>query len=153
VVETKRANPALAYWCFAKSGLRGTWAYPVVYSEVLRKINGQFRSEVRELHGSDFIFDVAVEASTGAKGDERGSSRGAIEDAVGQVCRGLNGLIEYFRLCDNVDEDNLELFPVVVTTAELLTTSKTLTESDLETGTVALGGDVQSRSWVYFRYP
>jgi hypothetical protein len=153
VVETKRANPALAYWCFAKSGLRGAWGLPVVCSEVLRKTNGQFRSEVRELHGSNVIFDVAVEASTGVKGDERGSSRGAIEDSVGQVCRGLNGLIEYFRLCDNVDEENLEFLPVVVTTAELLTTSKTLTESDLTTGTVALGGNVQSRPWVYFRYP
>jgi hypothetical protein len=153
VVETKRANRALAYWCFAKAGLRGASALPVVYSEVLRKIKGQFRSEVRELHPSEVIYDVAVEASTGERGDERGSSRGAIEDAVGQVCRGLNGLIEYFRLCDNVDEDDLEFFPVVVTTAELLTTSKTLTESDLETGTVALGGDVQIRPWVYFRYP
>ena len=73
VVETKRANPALAYWCFAKSGSTGF--APVVYSELLRKVSGQFLSEVRELHGSDVIFDVAVEASTGEQGDARGSSR------------------------------------------------------------------------------
>jgi hypothetical protein len=153
VVETKRANPALAYWCFAQSGMRGAWASPVIYSEVLRKVNGQFFTEVRNGTGVDAIYDVAVEASTGAKGDERGSRSGAIEDAVGQVCRGLNGLIEYFRLYGPVDEEPLEFFPVVVTTAELLTTAKPLTESDLSTGKVALGGEIQSQPWVFFRYP
>jgi hypothetical protein len=151
VVETKSANWALAYWCFAKSGSTGF--APVIYSEILRKVRGQFFSEVRHLHGSDVIFDVAVEASTGEKGDARGSSRGAIEDAVGQVCRGLNGLIDYFRDNSHGDEERFEFFPVVVTTAELLTTSKPLTGSDLKTGTVALEGDVQSRSWVFLRYP
>jgi hypothetical protein len=125
----------------------------VVYSEILRKIRSQFCSEVRELHGSDVIFDVAVEASTGEPGDARGASRGAIEDAVGQVCRGLNGLTEYFRMNSHSDEESFEFFPIVVTTAELLTTSKPLTEADLTTGTVALGGDVQSRPWVFLRYP
>lgn len=151
VVKTKRVNRALAYWCFAKSGSTGF--APVVYSEILRKVSGQFLSEVRDLHGSEVIFDVAVEASTGEPGDARGSSRGAIEDAVGQVCRGLNGLIEYFRDNSHGDEESFEFFPVVVTTAELLTTSKPLTGSDLKTGTVALEGDVQSRSWVFLRYP
>jgi hypothetical protein len=151
VIESKRANPALAYWCFAKSGSTGF--APVIYSEILCKVSGQFLSEVRELYGSDIIYDVAVEAPTGEKGDARGSSRGAIEDAVGQVCRGLNGLIEYFRINSHSDEESFEFFPVVVTTAELLTTSKPLTESDLTTGTVALGGDVQSRPWVFLRYP
>jgi hypothetical protein len=151
VVETKRVNPALAYWCFARAGSTGF--APVVYSEILLKVRGQFRSKVRELHGSDVIFDVAVEASTGEQGDACESSRGAIEDAVGQVCHGLNGLIEYFRDNSHGDEENFEFFPVVVTTAELLTTSKPLTGSDLKTGTVALDGDVQSRPWVYLRYP
>jgi hypothetical protein len=153
VVETKRANPALAYWCFAKSGLRGEWAYNVIYSEILRKVGGQFCTEVQHGMAVDAIYDVAVEASTGEKGDERGSRSGAIEDAVGQVCRGLNGLIEYFQHYGHVDEEPLEFFPVVVTTAELLTTAKLLTESDLSTGKVALGGDVQSQPWVFFRYP
>jgi len=108
---------------------------------------------VRNGTGVDAIYDVAVEASTGEKGDERGSRSGAIEDAVGQVCRGLNGLIEYFRLYGHVDEEPLEFFPVVVTTAELLTTGKPLTESDLSIGKVALGGEVHSQSWVFFRYP
>ena len=117
VVETKRANPALAYWCFAKSGLRGEWAYNILYSEILRKVGGQFFTEVRHGRAVDAIYDVAVEAPTGAKGDERGSRSGAIGDAVGQVCRGLNGLIEYFQLYGIVDMAPLEFFPVVVTTA------------------------------------
>jgi len=108
---------------------------------------------VRNGTGVDAIYDVAVEASTGEKGDERGSRSGAIEDALGQVCRGLNGLIDYFRLYGNVDEEPLEFFPMVVTTAELLTTAKPLTESDLSTGQVSLGGEVQSQPWVFFRYP
>lgn len=154
VVETKRANPALAYWCFAKSGFKGELAVPVIYFETLRKVDGQFFTEVR--HGravDEGIYDVAVEASTGEKGDNRGPRSGAIEDAVGQVCRGLNGLIEYFRLYGRVDEEPVEFFPVVVTTGELLTTAKPLTESDLSTGKVALGGEVQSQPWVFFRYP
>jgi hypothetical protein len=40
-----------------------------------------------------------------------------------------------------------------VTTADLLTTAKPLTESDLSTGQVALGGEVQSQPWVFFCYP
>lgn len=153
MVETKRANRALAYWCFAESGFGGAGQLPVIYSEILRKVDGQFFTEVRNGTGVDAIYDVAVEASTGNKGDERGSRSGAIGDAVGQVCRGLNGPIEYFRLYGNVAEETLEFFPMVVTTAELLTTAKPLTESDLSTGKVALGGEVQSRSWVFFRYP
>ena len=153
VVETKRANPALAYWCFAKSGFGGAGQLPVIYSEILRKVDGQFFTEVQNGTGVDAIYDVVVEASTGKKGDERGSHSGAIEDAVGQVCRGLNGLIEYFRLYSNVAEEPLEFFPVVVTTAELLITAKPLTESDLSTGKVALGGEVRSQPWVFFRYP
>ena len=151
VVETKRANPALAYWCFAKSGSTGF--APVIYSEILRKVSGQVLSEVQALHGSNDIFDVAVEASAGGKGDARGSSRGAIEEAVGQVCRGLNGLIEYFQINSRGAEKSFEFLPVVVTTAELLTTAKPLTESDLSTGKVDLGGNVQNRPWVFFRYP
>jgi hypothetical protein len=153
VVETKRANPALAYWCFAKSGLRGEWASNVLYSEILRNVGGQLFTEVRHGTGVDAIYDVAVEASTGAKGDKQGSRSGAIEDAVGQVCRGLNGLIEYFRHYGDVAEEPFEFFPIVVTTAELLTTAKLLTESDLSTGAAALGGEVQSQPWVFFRYP
>jgi hypothetical protein len=153
VVETKRANPALAYWCFAKSGLRADWADDALYSEILCKVGGQFFTKVRHIRKVDAVYDVAVEASTGEKGDDRGSRSGAIEDAVGQVCRGLNGLIEYFRLYGNGDEEPFEFIPVVVTTAELLTTTKPLTESDLSTGKVALGGEVQSRPWVFFRYP
>jgi hypothetical protein len=75
VIETKRTNRALAYWCFAKSGLRGEWAYNVLYSEILRKVGGQFFTEVRHGTGVDAIYDVAVEASTGEKGDDRGSAQ------------------------------------------------------------------------------
>jgi hypothetical protein len=153
VVETKRANPALTYWCFAESGFGGAGRLPVIYSEILSKVDAAFRSEVKDIRGVDAIYDVAVEASTRAKGDERGSSRGAIEEAVGQVCRGLNGLIEYFRPHGQVVERTLEFFPMVVTTAELLTTTKTLRESDLETGRITLGREVQSRPWVFYRYP
>jgi hypothetical protein len=52
-----------------------------------------------------------------------------------------------------VDEKPLEFFPVVVTTAELLTTAKPLAESNLRTGKVALGGAVPSQPWIFFRYP
>ena len=112
------------------------WALLSSTQRFFAKSGASSFTEVRHGTGVDAIYDVAVEASTGEKGDERGSRSGAIEDAVGQVCRGLNGLIEYFRLYGHVDAEPFEFFPVVVTTAELLTTAKPLTESDLSTGRV-----------------
>jgi hypothetical protein len=95
----------LAYWRFAESEFGGAGQLPVIYSAILRKVDGQFFTEVRSGTAVDTVYDVAVEASTSEKGDERGSHSGAIEDAVGEVCRGLNGLIEYFRLYGNVAEE------------------------------------------------
>jgi hypothetical protein len=41
-------------------------------------------------------YHFAVEAKTKNKGDEAGSGKGQIEEAAGQLCRGLNGLIDFF---------------------------------------------------------
>ena len=161
ICECKRANPAIANWCFAKSQL---WVPNSdfdgqVYAETLQAPrNGIIRVHYKNLYRSSNIYHIAVEAKTGSKGDGAGFGKGQIEEAAGQVCRGLNGLIDVFYkhgLINEVDNKEKEILfvPMIVTTANLYVTEDDLSLASIESGELGQHHlHVSKDKWLWYRY-
>ncbi len=159
VCECKRANPALANWCFARaprhhdSGFRS-----YSYIEVIRYDGNHVRVEYQNLVATDRIFHVAHEIQTDEKGDQSGTRNDEIEQAATQVSRGFNGLIELFggkraRFLINVNQP-LAFIPVIFTTAKIYASEAEVVASDLESGTISkLVPPLTSRDWIWYEYP
>lgn len=157
VCECKRANPALANWCFARAGwIPHNDLDGFSYAESLsRSPMGVTRTTVvRHLH-SERIYQVAREVRTGEKGDSEGKARDEIEAAATQVCRGLNGIIDSFAQRDALfgRKQEVSFFPVIFTTANLFTTQTPLTSADLATGAMQPPLEVAETDWVWYDYP
>lgn len=170
VAECKRANPALSNWCFA----RAPYTARQQRSETTRKVHaesvrvmeeGGVTLQRRFLKWSDDVFDVAVEVKADKPGDPHGGGgRDAIENAAGQVCRGLNGLIELMRdrrktipgIMQGMSREytrRADLVPVIFTTAKIWTTDQDLGEANLDDGKLEGGLDAEKRGWIWYRYP
>ena len=153
--ECKRANPALSNWCFARSELSGTNSLSGrMYLEVIdfTKKNG-LRSYPEDLINQT-TYDVAIEVRSGKKGE--GTGRGAIEEAATQVCRGTNGLVDFFanRIQSSKEEKSIAFLPVIFTTANLWITDTDLASADLTSGNVSLRDEsIKESNWVCFHYP
>ncbi len=158
ICECKRANPALANWCFARSSHvpgSGLSEYPRL--DVLqRETSGKIRATAKELSRAHHPFHIAVEVRTGSEGDDKGKGRGQIEEAATQTCRGLNGLIDFFAARGNprLGGNNLLFLPVIITTANLWSTESPMNEASLDTGEIS--GDsltVNPMPWLWYDYP
>ena len=123
VAECKRANPALATWCFARSRFvesSHSEASCVALQQVAvdAHANRVFLAP-REHTSSEQQYHVAVEAKTSAKGDSQGSGRGALDDALTQALRGASGIVhavvENPKLLAN--RPAMHIVPAVITTA------------------------------------
>jgi hypothetical protein len=163
VAECKRANPATANWCFARA-----WQPQLAevarqsYAEVAYLFDGDDDGDgcetgLKVLVPSDRIFQVAIEARTGKKGDEHAGGRGEIEDASTQVCRGLNGLIEmFYRRKDRLLQLPawIGFVPTIFTTARLLTTDVDISTANLSSGEItAIPSDLSEKDWLWYDYP
>ena len=101
------------------------------------------------------IYDVAIEVRGSEKGDEHGIGRGAIEESMTQVVRGMNGLI---RLAEKnrslvVGSSPQTVSGIVFTTAQIWTSNVALDRTDLATGVVDFeGSEFVARPWVAYRY-
>ena len=136
--ECKRVNPAFSNWCFAGSdyargGLRSsklTFQYAWVpapdkklievlpQSEAIRMLTGTVQSD------SNRVYHVGLSIKSNQPGDKLGKNTDALEEAAGQVCKGMNGLIEHFngqRFKLPVDA-KLYFLPAIFTTARIWTT-------------------------------
>lgn len=156
VGECKRANPALADWCFGRTkptpeSLR-TW----IFLETVRRpeVAGLGFEAVPDRVGrSEHIYQLGLEVRTGEKGDRGGNDRGAIESAVSQVLRGMNGLVEEFVDRQNIPfMERLSVLPVVFTTAHLWVTDTMLSEADPTTGDLTLNGQLRRVDWLFYQY-
>ena len=156
ICECKRANPATANWCFA----RAPWVAPPTVREqsfgecIGLDAYGNLTSRLVVFLRTENIWQVALEVRTGRKGDERGSSRGEIEEAATQVLRGFNGLIELFRQQRQfMSSGQAVLIPVIFTTARLFTTEVELSEAALETGRISADElEPTERPWLWYDY-
>jgi hypothetical protein len=157
VAECKRANPATSNWCFTRASyVTRKWSSDqIILEHVLLQDGGFSDISGKLLPGSKDIFHISIEVRSQKGGDPVGSGRGAIEEAVSQVCRGLNGLIRILPgfVPEHAGQLNVDFIPVVFTTARLFVTDANLGESDLHTGKVDMDRySFESRPWLILQY-
>jgi len=170
VGECKRANPALSNWCFAKSThARGrssidrvvfqcAWVPPpdkkladrIPRAEATRMLMGTIQDT------SQPAYHVGLSVKAKQTGDKKGGRKSdAIEDTAGQVCKGLNGLIEYFntqrlKLPHN---EKLYFLPAIFTTAKIRVTDTDLSLANIGTGEFEPGSvSVKEAPWIWYQY-
>ncbi|HLG57942.1 MAG TPA: hypothetical protein VI485_21530 [Vicinamibacterales bacterium] len=159
IIECKRANPALALWCFGRSTFSSEDMSEQSFvrldqAEWDRKI-GCLLVRQGEPDHTDHQYHVALEAPTTQPGDPSGSRRGALNEAVSQALRGSSGLIN--TLNSRTDgallgpDGHKKIIPVVVTTARLFACSHDLAVSDLESGRLPDDATASERRWIWFR--
>lgn len=169
VAECKRANPALSNWCFARAPYtvrNRSGKIRDVRAESLRVTHEEtVKVDRRRLLQSKQAYDVAVEVKADKPGDPHGGGgRDTIENAASQVCRGLNGLIEFMRdRPETIPQARhrgsgtyirrADLVPVIFTTAQIWTTDQNLGEASLKDGKLDDDLKVQKKGWIWYRYP
>jgi hypothetical protein len=165
VVECKRANPSYKRWCFARAPyLRRNWSKGNLLLErvVYDKVSGHFSAAMN----NHYAIPVGLEYHIGlelkvkeAKGDcqPKGiTGTGAIEDAAAQVTLCLNGLAEFFKKVPPPAQSEavMTFVPVVVTTAQLFSTSADLADSDLEDGQLSSDSlPMSEQKWLFSQFP
>jgi hypothetical protein len=170
IAESKRVNPAFSNWCFARSDyaqrssasdkiiFEFAWVEPLdtrlvnlkPLDPTKRMSTGVKRTEA--IH----VYQVGLTVKSNQTGDNAGkSSKDAIEDAAGQVCKGLNGLIEFFHSQREKLPRGEKLFflPVIFTTAKLWTTEVDLAEASIDKGEFESGSvALKETSWIWYQY-
>lgn len=159
ICECKRANPAIANWCFARSwfDLKGYSQGKLALCEtLLDRGDRTIGMHYRQLPDPSNIFQVAVEAKTSTKGDETSRGKGQIEEAAGQVCRGLNGLVQFFYergVLIKQAKKEIAFVPMIVTTANLWATDDILSDASLATGELNTERlSIRSVKWLWYQY-
>lgn len=160
ICECKRANPSLSNWCFLKaprtrrnrlSGDPLTFEYArLSVSKDRLRINVNQVATLTDAH--HLGFEVRRANTKGQSGGETGQ---AIEDAITQVLRGLNGYVETLKRKPRLtDGDPMYFMPVIFTTARLWSSKANLESSDLATGKIDITQDVfEEVPWLWYQYP
>jgi hypothetical protein len=137
IAECKRANPAMANWCFARAPYtrQGHSSEGIYVDHLSWSETGEMKVvEVANLQHTSEVYHLALEAKTGDPGDPAGKGRGEIDGAATQVLRGVNGLIETWARAKVGANEHKFLIPVVFTTANLWACDAALAAADLATG-------------------
>jgi hypothetical protein len=165
VVECKRANPAYKRWCFARAPyVRRNWSKENLLTErvLFDKASGQFSAGLNKHYaipyGKEFHIGLELKLKE-AKGDSQPkgvTGTGAIEDAATQVTLCLNGLIEFFKEVPPSTRNQalMTFIPIIITTAQLLSTTADITKSDLGSGELSLDSvPMEEQKWLFYQYP
>jgi hypothetical protein len=169
VAECKRSNPAFANWCFTKtpyvgrniSSGRERIVREVIYGNPLNPKGARVRLDW--IDRTSDIYRLCFELKTGEKGDAN-YGKGAFQDALAQVLRGMNGLMNY--AASAIKNENPKLFdkagagmltasflPVIFTTANLWTTDIDISRADLNNGEMRnIEPNLKERKWLFFHY-
>lgn len=159
LVECKRANPSLRDWCFVSfPRVRRNRQTEHVFAEWLRlRDAGRVYSNARVATWPGPYYNLGLEVKGHDPGDAAAKGRGGIEDAATQVCRGLNGMVEFFSRNHTFWKvsESAVLIPAVFTTAKLWGCDVDLgTATSLETGKIdpSQMGQVKEERWVFYQY-
>ena len=109
---------------------------------------------VSSLNAISDAYHFGVEVRSTKPGDDKGESGRAIEDAVTQVLRGLNGYLDALSQNKELFEGTKTyLLPVIFTTAQLWISSSDLGLADLSTGDLDLSKDkFEPVPWLWYQY-
>jgi hypothetical protein len=155
VAECKRANPALSHWCFARAPYvrrnRSRSRTIVDCISIERTTGRAYADAVIPADGEP--YHIAAEIKTTASGEHDSKGRGAIDEAVTQVCRGLNGLIDTMATRTKIlpERGVAFLVPVIFTTATLHITDTDLGLADLNDGRLA-EVHAQEVPWLWYQH-
>ena len=156
-IECKRANPAVARWCFAKApSVRRNRTREYCFAERLALQDGTCSSEPIHSQIEIDAYHIALEVrQAGTKGEPHQRGRGAIEEAATQVLRGVNGLAQLFLRHPELlgGSQEVVIIPAIVTTAELFVSPVDLLTGNLRTG--KLPNDplpMEKRTWTSLQY-
>ena len=163
VAECKRANPATANWCFAKSPYphRDVWgSTEYVHLECVKNTVGSPKSRSVfavgvQANANNPAYHLAFALRTNEKGDPDAAAtrQSEVEDATAQALRGANGLVMHFDRRPQLlgEDEQVGILPVIFTTANLYTSDLKLDEAELATGKVD-GGALARAPWVMYQY-
>jgi len=158
LAECKRANPALSNWCFVPFRyMRRDVDYlsdPVIV-ESINWGGEQFNAIGKALAYTNNLVHLGIEVKSNKPGDQVGESGRAIEDACGQILKGLNGFVEWLYLNQQICGvySGAFLLPVIFTTASLWISEVDLSETDLITGNIDLEAFTFKKvNWLCYQY-
>lgn len=161
ICECKRANPSLRNWCFCRLPFVHRRRNPeTLLVESVWHEKGSAHTFSRGIKMDlipDQAYHIGIEfrpqpKNENSKGDS-GNGRGQIEDTATQVCRGLNGFLDYMEHQTRIDTPPFDavVIPVIITTARLFTCSADLGEADLSTGELSTC-ELTETDRVYYQY-
>jgi hypothetical protein len=88
-------------------------------------------------------------------GDQHNSGHGDIEKATAQVCRGLNGFVEFLSTNKQIisQKTTAYLLPVIFATAKIWVSDVNLTLTNIENGKINLDNTkLEEKPWVFYQY-
>jgi hypothetical protein len=162
VAECKRANPALADWCFFRAPRSGRYVergyFLVDVVRLLEPGAGPVEATAEAASAivpDPLVFHQGIELRSGAAGEPRDRGRGAIEEAATQLARSVAGLahsVARYRRQRTVE--SWLFFPVLFTTARLWGSPVDLGSADLLTGALpAASAKLQPLEYLFLQFP
>lgn len=169
VGECKRVNPAFGNWCFLKVPNFANNPQDFVSFQLIKKnsINDIWTQRTTGYGWGRDICHLGIEVKTDKKGDKYGKGKGEIEEAATQVCRGMNGFLNFLathpqiidrqrRLSPDADT-SVAVLPVIFTTANLWVsdvdiTSAVLTSGEIDFNAEDLTHTCTRRPWLIYQY-
>ncbi len=159
VCECKRANPKLSNWCFVRAPRvhrnQTKGSDPLLVETVFQGTEIRHAMTiVSNLTSLRDAYHFGIEVRAAKPGDDKGESGRAIEDAITQVLRGLNGYVEALSQNKEITEGTKTyLLPVIFTTAQLWISGSDLGLANLSTGDIDLSRDTfKSVPWLWYQY-
>ncbi len=157
LAECKRANPALANWCFICAPISHSKRHKSSEQLIMEKVvlSQDVRGSAEKGLWLERAYQVGIEVRSKQKGDVKGETGRAIENAASQVLRGLNGYVEMLEGNRQLLEQHrpIYLLPVVFTTAGLWVSEADLFSANVETGEIELNNkDFKEVPWLWYQY-
>jgi hypothetical protein len=157
IAECKRSDPKFSNWCFvrAPSVRRDHRAEVFCVDQVQTdSLDTGVQGVGLRRRLDDAAYHIGLPLKSREPDGESSKSRNAIEEAAGQVCRGLNGLIELLlsRPKDLV-RPRVFLVPVIFTTAKLWVSECDLASANVEDGYIKVPeGSLAEAPLVFYQY-
>lgn len=169
IAECKRANPAVANWCFVKSPYvsRKVSIGERIVREVISvntdENNPKLTNSLDWIERSNDVYRLPFEVKSAEKGEAK-YGRGQIADATTQVLKGLNGIVEFYVNYYNKNKElpllryyqasnRVAFMPVIFTTANLWASDVNLSMTDVKDGKVDLSSvQLAPKEWIFYQY-